>query len=125
MTARYSIQDRRQAEAKLRIKLFSSALTILHAGACTLLLVPSFGQLLSLESGADITQSQSAVNISVGEGVRIQCAEGYTLTHGSTNATLDQSQSTTTCGSSGAWTLDVTDLVCVKENGKYMYRGRG
>ena len=85
------------------------------SGACTQLLVPSYGRLL-LES-ADITQSQNAVNISTGDSVVIQCAEGYLLTHTLSNATLSAAQSVTTCSGSGQWTLDIKNLSCVRQTG--------
>ena len=85
------------------------------SGSCTPLFVPSFGQLL-LES-TDITQSQNAVNISEGDAVIVQCAEGYHLVHVNTNTLLGTSF-VIRCGGTGAWSVNVTELVCVKQSGK-------
>ena len=88
-------------------------------GTCAQLLVPSFGQLLLESSNSDITQTQSAVNISTGDRVIIQCAEGYELALGDANTLLSASRSSITCMDGGAWSVDITDLACVKQSGEF------
>ena len=87
------------------------------SGTCAeLLLVPSFGRLLLERS--DFTQSQNAVNVSEGDAVTVECAEGYQLTDSGTNTTLSVSQFVTTCQRSGEWSVDISNLACVQQTGK-------
>ena len=86
-------------------------------GACGQVTVPLFGQLL-LES-VDITQTLSVVNISVGDRVVVQCAEGYELVFRDSDRLLGASQSTITCTGGGMWSpADINNLNCVKQSGK-------
>ena len=94
---------------------YTDVITIV--GACGQVTVPLFGQLL-LES-VDITQTLSMANISVGDRVVVQCAEGYELVFKDSNMLLGASQSTTTCIDGGTWSpADINNLNCVKQSGK-------
>ena len=94
---------------------YTDIMTII--GACGPVTVPLFGQLL-LEN-VDITQTLSAVNISVGDRVVVQCAEGYELVFKDSNTLLGASQSTTMCTDRGTWLpANINNLNCVKQSGK-------
>ena len=90
----------------------------MFVGTCAQLLVPSFGQLLLESSNSDITQTQNAVNISAGDRVIIQCAEGYELAIGDASTSQGTSQSILTCMEVGTWSVDITNLACVRQTGK-------
>ena len=83
--------------------------------------MPSFGQLLlELDQGSslDITQTQMRVNISIGDRVVVQCAEGYELASGNSNTPLGGSRSSTVCMETQMWSVDTVDLSCVRQSGK-------
>ena len=48
----------------------------------------------------------------------VQCAEGYELAIGISNIPLGGSRSTIMCMNTGSWSVDTTDLACVKQTGK-------
>ena len=80
-------------------------------------MAPLFGQ-LRLEN-VDITRNLSTVNISVGDTIDFQCADGYELVITDSNMALGSQSITITCTDGGTWLPeDINSLTCVKESGK-------
>ena len=81
-------------------------------------MAPLFGQ-LRLEN-VDITRNLSTVNISVGDGVVFQCADGYELVITDSSMGLGSQSITITCTDGGTWLPeDINSLTCVKESGEF------